>query len=290
MNMVKIINWLRSIELLAGNVYLKASERFAADQQFSSFLLRLKQDEDWHAFLLGNALHAIQDKASLPKFNIMIDSVTKKEIEAPFIDLYYQIDKQDLSKKELVESIVKAEFSEWNSIFLYALKLVANFSTDFQYTAATIEVHKEKIQKFLEDLPEEIKPSDSLTKLNNIWDIKILIVDEDLSFRSLLSDLLKSMAKVEDSPNSREGLAKIKDSFFNVIISETKMEKTTGIEFYQKAVELNPHINRNFLFCSEEISPESMAFFQDNHLLYLEKPVNVKKLIQIVQEIIDKTL
>ncbi|MFC1868069.1 response regulator [Thermodesulfobacteriota bacterium] len=290
MNMVKIINWLRSVELLAGNVYLEASEKFAADQEFSSFLSRLSQDETWHAFLLGKALQAIQDKESLPKFGIRIDSVTKEEIEAPFKDLYYLINKQNLSKKELVNCIVKAEFSEWNSIFLYAIKLVANFTTNFQHTAATIESHKGGIQKFLEDLPEGIKPPDNLTQLTNIWERKILIVDEDTSFREFLSDLLKSMGEIEEVANGWEGLEKVKDTFFNVIVSEVKIEKTSGIEFYQKAIELNPNISRNFLFCSDEISPESKAFFQDNHLTYLEKPVSIRRLIQIVQDIIDKTL
>jgi len=290
MNMVKIINWLRSIELLAGNVYHEASNKFAADQKISSFLSRLSQDETWHSYLLGNALEAIQDKESLPKFGIMIDPVTKEEIEAPFRDLYYLINKQVITKKELIDSIVKAEFSEWNSIFLYALKLVGGLTTDFQHVAATIEAHKKRIQRFIEGLPEEIRPHDNLIKLPNIWEIKILIVGEDTSFREFLSDLLKSMGEIEEVTNGGEGLEKIRGTFFNVIISEIKMEKMSGIELYQKSIEITPHISRNFLFCSDEISPESKTFFDDNHLTYLEKPVNIKRLIQIVQDIIGKTL
>ena len=290
MNMIKIINWLRSIELLAGNVYLEASNKFSADQQFSSFLSRLSHDESWHAYLLGNALEAIRDKESLPKFGIIIDAVTKEEIEAPFKDLYYLIHKQVITKKELVDCIVKAEFSEWNSIFLYALKLVKDLTVSFQHVAATIEAHKKKIQIFLEDLPGDIRPDDSLIKLPNIWEKKILIVEEDISFRELLSDLLKGMAEIEEAGNVGEGLDKIKVSFYNVVISEIKMEKMTGIEFYRKSIEMNPHISRNFLFCSDTISPESKKYFQDNHLTYLEKPVNIKRFIQIVQDIMSKTL
>ncbi len=291
MNFVKIINWLRSIELLAGNVYLKASERFAADQQFSSFLSRLYQDEEWHALLLAKAIQAIQDAESLPKFGITIDSVTKEEIEGPFKQLYYLMkDQPNLSKSELVNFIVEAEFSEWNSIFVYAMNLVANFNTDFQHTAATIEAHKERIQKFLEDLPKEMQPTESLARLNNIWKKKILIVDEDTSFRSFLSDILKRMGIIEEAANGREGLQKVKNTFFNVVVSEVKMDKMSGIELYQEAIELNPHIIRNFLFCSDEISQEAMDFFKDNHLTYLEKPLSIRRFLQIVQDIIEKTL
>jgi len=67
----------------------------------------------------------------------------------------------------LVDCIVKAEFSEWNSIFLYAIRLVRGFSTDFQHVAATIEAHKKRIQIFLEDLPEEMMPPDNLINLPN---------------------------------------------------------------------------------------------------------------------------
>lgn len=290
MNMVKIINWLRSIELLAGNVYLEASDRFNSDQEFSSFLSKLNQDETWHSYLLGKALQFIQDEESLPKFGIKIDSVTKEEIEAPFRELYHLINNQNLTKNELINCIIKAEFSEWNSIFLYAINLVGYFDTNFQHIAATIEAHKDKIQKFIEDLPEEIKPPENLTKLPHIWERKILILEEDTSLRLFLSDLLKSMGKIEEVTNGWEGLEKVKDTFFNLILSEVEMEKTSGIEFYQKAIELNPYISRNFLFLSDEISTDAKAFFQDNHLTCLEKPVSIRRLVQIVQDIIDKTL
>ncbi len=290
MNMIKIINWLRSVELLAGNVYLEASNKFSADQRFSSFLSRLSHDETWHAYILGNALESIRDKESLPIFGIMIDPVTKEEIESPFKDLYYLIHRQAITKKELVDCIAKAEFSEWNSIFLYALKLVKDITVDFQNIAATMEGHKERIRSFLEDLPEEIRPDDSLIKLPNIWERKILIVEEDISFREFLSDLFKGMAEIEETANVGEGLEKIKVCFFNAVISEIKMEKITGMEFYQKSIELNPHISRNFVFCSDTMSPESKKFFQDNHLTYLEKPVNIKRLVKTVQDIMSKTL
>jgi CheY-like chemotaxis protein len=290
MNMIKIINWLRSIELLAANVYLEASNRYSADQRFSSFLSRLSHDETWHAYLLGNALEAIRDKESLPEFGIMIDPVTKKEIEAPFKELYYLIHKQDIPKKELADCILKAEFSEWNSIFLYALKLVKDLTVNFQHIAATMEAHKKRIQAFFEELPGEIRPDDSLIRLPNIWERKILIVEEEISFREFLSDLLKGMAEIKEAGNADEGLDKIKASFFNAVISEIKMEKTTGIEFYQKSIEVNPHISRNFIFCSENISPESKKFLQDNHLICFEKPINIKRFVQGVQDIMSKAL
>jgi len=39
MNMTKIVNWLRSIELLAGNIYLEASNKF---DQIKNFPLPFK--------------------------------------------------------------------------------------------------------------------------------------------------------------------------------------------------------------------------------------------------------
>jgi CheY-like chemotaxis protein len=287
---VKIINWLRSVEYLAGNVYLEASNQFASDQELSAFLSRLHNEEEWHALLLGKALQAIQDKESLPKFGISIDPDIKEHVEKPFKDLYYLMKNGTLSKKELIDYIIKAEFFEWNSIFLYAMKLVGDFTSKFQFTTATIESHKERIQRFLEDLPEEIMPSENLSKLTKIWDSKILIVDEDESFRGFLSDLLKSVGQVEDVSNGEEGLKKIKDNFYNVILSEISMEKKSGIDFYQEAIELDPLINRNFLFYSYEKLPETEEFIQDNHLAFLEKPISIRKLTRTVQDIIDKTL
>ena len=290
MNMKKIINWLRSIELLAGNVYREASDRFATDQKYSAFLSRLSQDETWHFYILGDALKSIQDKEAFPEFGIKIDSFTKHEIETPFRDLYYLINERAITKKELIDCIVKAEFSEWNNIFLYALKLVGDLSTDFQHVAATIEAHKEKIKKFLEELPEEIKPPDDLFKLPSVWEKKILIIEEDSPFREFLSDLLMGMGEIEEVSNDQEGLERAKDNFFNVITLDVNMKTMSGLELYQKAVKVNPNISRNFLFYSDEITSESKAFFQNNHLSYLEKPIDIRRFKQIAQEIIDKAL
>jgi DNA-binding NtrC family response regulator len=93
-----------------------------------------------------------------------------------------------------------------------------------------------------------------------------------------------------EAGNADEGMDKIKAGFFNAVISEIKMEKTTGIEFYQKSIEVSPHISRNFIFCSENISPESKKFLQDNHLIYFEKPINIKRFAQGVQDIMSKAL
>lgn len=290
MDLVKIINWLRSIELLAGNVYREASDQFATDQTFSSFLSRLSHDENWHSYLLGDALRVIQDKEALPEFGIEIDPATKLEIETPFRDLYYLINRQNIAKKELVDCILKAEFSEWNSIYLYALKLVGDFSVDFQHATASIEAHKKRIITFLEDLPEEIKPAENLLRLPSLWETKILIIDEDAPFREFISDILESIAKIVQVSDGSEGLENINDSFFNVIISNINTKIKNGVDLYHEAVEKNPKISRNFLFYLDEITPESEAFFRDNHLSYLKKPFNIKSFIQIVRDILDKTL
>jgi len=290
MRIIKIINWLRSIELLAGNVYLEASKQFASDEKFSTFFSKLHKEEEWHALLLGKAIQAVQGEENLPKFGINIDSDTKEYIEAPFKDIYHFIKNNTLSKKEMVDNLIKAEFSEWNSFFVYAMKLVGGFNAEFQNAASVTEAHKERIQRFLEDLPEEIMPPEKLNDLTKIWDKKIFIVDEDPSFREFLSDILKSMGQVEGARDGQEGLEKIKGNFYDVIVSEINMEKKSGIDFYQESIELNPHISRNFLFCSYDISSESMEFFQDNNLPFLEKPISIRKLHQSVQNIIENTL
>jgi len=133
-------------------------------------------------------------------------------------------------------------------------------------------------------------PAETLNKLTKIWDRKILVVDEDESIRVFLSDVLKKIGQVEDVSNGAEGLKRIKDNFYNVILLETNMDKMSGIDFYNEAVEINHLINRNFLFYSYELSSEEKEFIKDNYLTFFEKPISIKKLMQLVQETIDKTL
>jgi DNA-binding NtrC family response regulator len=80
-----------------------------------------------------------------------------------------------------------------------------------------------------------------------------------------------------------------KDYFFNVVISDIDMPVMSGLEFYQKAVEMDPEIRRHFLFCSGNITSDIETFCRERDLMHLEKPFKLKQLYAAVQDIMEKT-
>ena len=108
--------------------------------------------------------------------------------------------------------------------------------------------------------------------------------------RELIAKVLGRQGAIETATNGREALDKTKNNFFNVVISDIDMPVMSGLKFYQKAVEIDPEIGRHFLFCTGTITSELEAFCRKHDLVYLEKPFKLQQLIQVVQDIIDKTL
>jgi CheY-like chemotaxis protein len=250
----------------------------------------MSDEESWHFHIMGSAMTFLEETKELPQTAVTIDADIRKELELPFRELYDAINNKTLTRKDVVECIAKTEFTEWNSVFVYVINTLQKQTTMFQHVAATIESHKEKTIKFLENLPEDLKVPDDMWRLPDIWDKKILIVEDETAIRELLSDVLGGMGRIETAENGQEGLDKTNNDFFNVIVSDIGMPVMNGMEFFKRAVEENPNLNRQFLFCTGDITPDVMSFLQEGNLPHLEKPFSLKKLNRTVQEMMDKTL
>lgn len=288
--MQQIIEWLKHVEQLAHDIYKEASVIFQADRHFSMFLNQLTADEAIHFDLMGSASdYLLKNDIRIPQ-SISIDQNTRDHIEKPLKESHRLLKDQNLKKADMIECIVKAEFSEWNDIFLYVINTLKEYSKTFQQAAATIQAHKNRIELFLESLPNEFRPSLDIRQLPPVWQNKFLVVEDEKPILELLELFLGRMGCVETATNGQEGLEKTKKHFFNVIISDFDMPVMDGAEFFNKAVKANPNIASHFLFYSGNITPERNAFFKKNNLHYLAKPAGLDEIRQIVNKIIKQSL
>lgn len=288
--MKEVVDWLRRVEQLACDVYKAASDYFSQDKEFSCFLSRLAEDESLHFHLMGSAAEHLKETMEHPVPAINLDSNTIEHLEAPLRHLSNLISSHSLTRKAAVECIFKVESSEWNHIFLYVIDTFQKYIKRFQYIAAAIQAHEQRIEKFLEGLSGDQNISEDFRKLPRIWNHKILIVEDETSIRKLFAQLLKQLGTVETAINGQGAIEKVKDHFFNVVISDIDMPLMNGLEFYQKAVEMDPEIGRHFLFCSGNITSDIETFCRERDLMYLEKPFKLKQLYAAVQDIMGKTL
>lgn len=71
----------------------------------------------------------------------------------------------------------------------------------------------------------------------------LLIIDDEKSIRKTLTEILSFEGyKIEEAADGEEGLRKFKEKTFDVVLCDIKMPKIDGIEFLQKAVEVNPDV------------------------------------------------
>jgi len=78
---------------------------------------------------------------------------------------------------------------------------------------------------------------------------KALVVDDEPVIRSLYSEVLAAMGfKVDTAADGMEGLERLKAGPYNLIISDIKMPKMTGIEFILQSNHVRPGAMDRFIF------------------------------------------
>ena len=286
--MKEIINWLLNMEQLAGNLYRKVADEYSGDIEFNEFLSRMAEDEELHFQLIKNAAQHLLNKGEKIEPAISIDQDIKDRNQAPLLDFYERINSDKPTKQAILKFIVETEYLEWNHIFLYVMNTYQNNEREIQRIAATIQAHEKRIEAFLDKNSDKLGLAHLMRKLPSIWTQKLLIVDDIESVRTLFSQILGKSRAIEKAENGLEGLEKVKDSFFDVIISDIDMPILGGVEFFQRAIELDPNIKKHFMFCSGNITSEIEGLCQEHNLICLQKPVTILKLNNAVQKVIDR--
>jgi CheY-like chemotaxis protein len=107
---------------------------------------------------------------------------------------------------------------------------------------------------------------------------KILIVINDDSVAKLLRTILEPEGQIDIAGNGREGLQKVKDQDYGLIVSAIEMPIVDGIKFYNEAKGMYPDLHKRFLFFTGASTSEQVSFFQDQDLRYLTKPATINEI------------
>lgn len=284
--MKETIGWLLTIERLAGAFYDEVQENFKKDEKMSNFFRHLSDEEAWHFRVMESASKYLEHIIS-PPFSISADNATKEKIEAAFVRNRELLAGGNFSMQNVIDCLVTTEFSEWNDIFIYVVNALAR-GREFMPVAAKIHGHLKEIENFVGSLPEGQKYLYVIKSLPHVWKEHILIIDDDLLIVEFLRSLLYHEGEVETAMNGRDGLQKIKEKYFDVIISDIYMPVMDGIEFYNQARTYDPSTEKRIMFFGGSPKPEQIEFFHKNNLRYLIKPAPIKEIMKNVFEIMNK--
>lgn len=280
-----VIDWLIDIEQLAGKTYNRASLYFSEDSDLKTFLEKIAEDEAWHFHIMGSAAENLK-KLPVSDYAVSVDMETDKKIKKLFQELSDRMDAGTLTKEELFDSVITAEFSEWNDLFIYVVNTLKNNIPEFNYIASRIQIHKRSVELFFESRPESSNKIISYKKLKPVWEERILVIDDEDAITGFLEALLQDEGKIDKASNGSEALELVKKNYYKLIISDIDMPEMDGISFYNAAAKIYTDINERIVFFTGGISDRRETFFRDNKLSFMLKPSGISTIREKVLPIL----
>lgn len=281
-----VISWLRQTEDRVGSLYFQAAKAFGDDVDFSSFLSQLAEDERSHAQFMSAILSSLAEVKARIVLDIALDSKTRDRVETPLEKFQNHLAGKSISKRCVIEYMARAESSELNPVFLYIVEEFSGLSRESERMTAEIQSHLSHIQDFIDSLDRQLKPSIDVATFPDVWENKFLVVDDHESLRKLVASLLARRGSVETVADGSEGLDKVREHFYNGIVSDIEMPGLDGLEFYDKAVEYDSKLKGHFLLYSANMTPEQEAYLKKNRLNFLRKPFGLNEFHESMDRIL----
>lgn len=110
----------------------------------------------------------------------------------------------------------------------------------------------------------------------------LFVDDETLLLRALKRALEDSPYRVETAPNAREGLLKLNEREFDIIVSDFRMPGVDGVEFLSQTQQIQPKANRVLMTAFADLKATLRAI-NDAHVVHLlHKPVTSEHLLSVL--------
>ncbi len=282
-----IIAWLIGLERLAAEFYREASGRFSRDAAFARFLEEMARDEEWHIKVMERAAE-LASTEELPRSQILLDDPLRSRVERTLIVCRTMLTRESSSER-LLASIIDAEYSEWNDIFYYVLNVLKERSRSFEDAAAKMQQHKNRMEQFLERYPSGSALLGKIRNLPTLWKERLLLIEDYMPIRRVLADILSQFSAVTTAENGREGLDRLKESYFDVVISDIDMPVMDGYDFYREATRAGHDLAERILFIAANPFEARITTLAQQGLPFFAKPVPVLQLEEKVLAMLGRT-
>jgi len=284
--MVDLIKWLISIEQMAYDFYSSLMKMDIGDNRLINLITQLAADEKIHKKVMESALEFITEERIDPEPQIIVDDQMRERLISPLKTFSSEFTKVTPDFEEIIKCIVKVEFSEWNHVFLYVLNTLKEYDQKFHSFSSQLEGHQQIIIDFLDERNLDKNDYPSFQKFPNIWDINILIIEQNMAIRSLLETIFCNQYSVTITDNGEDGLRLISESYYDVIITDIRMPKLDGLGMIKKIVPLKPQIGNRMLVYSSYVPKSVEEYLENLNIRYINKPGEISDIIASVEDIL----
>ncbi len=290
-NLKKIIEWLIGVESLAGETYEKAREHFKnGDEDLSALAGRLARDEHTHHEIMTKALESLNHSGVPSDTPVILGEAVKEDVEGWFAAFAEMIRRGTITGPELVECIVRTEYSEWNTLFLYVVNLLKRSDHGYKKAAALIARHKREVERFLKNRPEFGAQLARIKALDDIWTENILVVDDSDMVTDALKAILADEGRVDSAPDGMAALRKLGGRYYAAIITDVDMPVMNGVEFFKEACRAYPGVGSRFIFFTAITDPRLVQFLSENGggVKCLPKPSSMQAIRTAVVDVLSR--
>lgn len=117
----------------------------------------------------------------------------------------------------------------------------------------------------------------------------ILIIDDEKAIRKTLTEILTFEGyKIDEASDGEEGLKKFKEKTFDLVLCDIKMPKMNGIEFLEKAGEVNADVPIIMISGHGNIETAVEAVKKGAYD-YISKPPDLNRLLITIRNAMDKS-
>ncbi len=117
----------------------------------------------------------------------------------------------------------------------------------------------------------------------------ILVIDDEKAIRKALTEILSAEGyKTDEAADGEDGLKKFREKTYDVVICDIKMPKLDGIEFLQKAGEVNPDTPIIMISGHGNIETAVDAV-KKGAFDYISKPPDLNRMLITIRNAMDKS-
>ncbi len=117
----------------------------------------------------------------------------------------------------------------------------------------------------------------------------ILIIDDEKSIRKTLNEILSFEGyKIDEASDGEEGLKKFKEKNYDIVLCDIKMPKLDGIEFLEKAKEINDEVPIIIISGHGNIETAVEAVKKGAYD-YISKPPDLNRMLITLRNAMEKT-
>lgn len=120
---------------------------------------------------------------------------------------------------------------------------------------------------------------------------RVLLVDDEEDILAAIKTFVQASMKRVDVVTAKsgpEGLEILRRGGVDLIVSDYKMPGMNGLEFLEKAYALAPRTPRVMLTAFPDLDLAMKAINEERIRKFLTKPVDPKRLVLVIQEILDE--